>query len=115
MSATEIGRLLALADEVLSFEGPGEELLERLERYSQTFAALYGDGSAIGESAGTAEARQELELLAGKHEKILEKAAGLRGLAGQSLRDLKIRAKGLRVYAGYPPGTRTSYRRTRKG
>lgn len=108
MPESEITRLIRLADEVLAEGIAPDDLIERMEAYSQALEAWLGSGQDLSGREGAYPQLNE------KHTLVLSRAESLRDLTSQELKDLKTRGRGIMAYIDTLP-KRLSAFRMRKG
>lgn len=109
-SMAELPDLVAQARELLRGGSPLEELIEKLERYSEDFDLWYASSRERIEAGLFKEADNLLTL----HDELIDKAQDWLRQAGADLAKHKVRGKGILAYTDVLP-KRISVRRTRKG
>ena len=111
----DVGKVIALADQLLDADQNGDDFVELLERYSAAFSRWHvrflGE---IEKGQVDAELKRQAQSLAGKHERILERAKAAQRQVMEDLKKTRNRGRAILSYADGLP-RRISIGRARKG
>lgn len=110
----DIGRLIDLADQVLSSEDASDASLDRINEYCEAFGCWFDVNQPALESQQFEGDAGRLPELLEKHEMIVERVRSLKESAFDGLKAFRRRSKRIRAYAEVVP-RRISISRKQKG
>lgn len=112
--ADDLNMLIAAAEEVLLPGLSPEEVLERLERYSERFETWFPAHEELLKSRDPALPADRVAILVARHEAVVALAGSQQNATSSDLRQMQKRGRGILAYTDVLPGS-ISVTRPRKG